>query len=83
MPRTFLPGRSVRIISQASTEPRGTEISVERGVIVSNAVTMTKEKPPRKKLTARRIKNLILNVLKNPFNMVVLVSLIVLFCHGG
>ena len=27
-PRTFLPGRSVRIISQARTEPRGTEISV-------------------------------------------------------
>lgn len=41
---------------------------------------MTKERPPRKKLTARRLKNLILNVLKNPFNMVVLVSLIVLFC---
>ena len=52
----------------------------ERGVIVSNAVTVTKERPPRKKLTARRLKNLILNVLKNPFNMVVLVSLIVLFC---
>ena len=52
----------------------------ERGVIVSNAVTVAKERPPRKKLTARRLKNLILNVLKNPFNMVVLVSLIVLFC---
>jgi len=35
---------------------------------------------PRKPLTKRRLKNLILNVLKNPFNMVVLVSLIILFC---
>ena len=47
---------------------------------MSNAVTVTKERPPRKKLTPRRLKNLILNVLKNPFNMVVLVSLVVLFC---
>ena len=31
-------------------------------------------------MTKRRLKNLILNVLKNPFNMVVLVSLIILFC---
>ena len=46
----------------------------ERGVIVS------KNGLPRKPLTKRRIKNLILNVLKNPFNMVVLVSLIILFC---
>ena len=35
---------------------------------------------PRKPLTKRRLKNLILNVLKNPFNMVVLISLIILFC---
>ena len=46
----------------------------ERGVIVS------KNGIPRKPLTKRRLKNLILNVLKNPFNMVVLVSLIILFC---
>ena len=45
----------------------------ERGVIVS------KNGLPRKPLTRRRLKNLILNVLKNPFNMV-LVSLIILFC---
>ena len=46
----------------------------ERGVIVS------KNGLPRKPLTRRRLKTLILNVLKNPFNMVVLVSLIILFC---
>ena len=46
----------------------------ERGVIVS------KNGLPRKPLTKRRLKNLILNVLKTPFNMVVLVSLIILFC---
>ena len=46
----------------------------ERGVIVS------KNGLPRKPLTKRRLKNLILNVLKNPFNMVVLISLIILFC---
>ena len=46
----------------------------ERGVIVS------KNGLPRKPLTKRRLKNLILNVLKKPFNMVVLVSLIILFC---
>ena len=46
----------------------------ERGVIVS------KNGLPRKPRTKRRLKNLILNVLKNPFNMVVLVSLIILFC---
>ena len=46
----------------------------ERGVIVS------KNGLPRKPLTKRRLKNQILNVLKNPFNMVVLVSLIILFC---
>ena len=45
----------------------------ERGVIVS------KNGLPRKPLTKRRLKKLILNVLKNPFNMVVLVSLIILF----
>ena len=53
------------------TFPRQTS---ERGVIVS------KNGLPRKPLTKRRLKNLILNVLKNPFNMVVLVSLIILFC---
>ena len=31
-------------------------------------------------MTKTRLKNLILNVVKNPFNMIVLVSLIVLFC---
>ena len=41
---------------------------------------MSKNGLPRKSLTKRRLKNLILNVLKNPFNMVVLVSLIILFC---
>ena len=41
---------------------------------------MSKNGLPRKPLTRRRLKNLILNVLKNPFNMVVLVSLIILFC---
>ena len=46
----------------------------ERGVIVS------KNGLPRKPLTKRRLKNLILNVLKNPLNMVVLVSLIIQIC---
>ena len=41
---------------------------------------MSKNGLPRNPLTKRRLKNLILNVLKNPFNMVVLVSLIILFC---
>ena len=41
---------------------------------------MSKNGLPRKPLTKPRLKNLILNVLKNPFNMVVLVSLIILFC---
>ena len=41
---------------------------------------MSKNGLPRKPLTKRRLKNLVLNVLKNPFNMVVLVSLIILFC---
>ena len=31
-------------------------------------------------MTKTRLKNLILNVVKNPFNMIVLVSLVVLFC---
>jgi iron(III) transport system permease protein len=35
---------------------------------------------PKKPLTKKRLKNLILNVLRNPFNMIVLVSLVVLFC---
>ena len=60
--------------------PRSSRQLSERGVNVSNAVTVTKERPPKKKMTARRLKNLILNVLRNPFNMVVLVSLVVLFC---
>ena len=55
----------------SSAFPRQTS---ERGVIVS------KNGLPRKPLTKRRLKNLILNVLKNPFNMVVLISLIILFC---
>lgn len=46
----------------------------ERGVNVS------KKNLPKKPLTKTRLKNLILNVVKNPFNMIVLVSLIVLFC---
>ncbi len=41
---------------------------------------MSKKDLPRKPLTKKRLKNLILNVVKNPFNMIVLVSLIVLFC---
>lgn len=41
---------------------------------------MSKKDLPRKRLTPKRLKNLILNVVKNPFNMIVLVSLIVLFC---
>ena len=39
-----------------------------------------KESPPQKPLTKKRLKNLILNVVKNPFNMIVLVSLVILFC---
>ena len=41
---------------------------------------MSKNDLPRKPLTKKRLKNLILNVVKNPFNMIVLVSLVVLFC---
>ena len=41
---------------------------------------MSKNGLPRKPLTKRRLKNLILNVLKNPINAVVLVSLIIPFC---
>ena len=41
---------------------------------------MSKKGLPKKPLTKKRLKNLILNVVKNPFNMIVLVSLIVLFC---
>ena len=41
---------------------------------------MSKKDLPRKPLTKTRLKNLILNVVKNPFNMIVLVSLVVLFC---
>ena len=63
------PRKESKLLSP--TFPRQTS---ERGVIVS------KNGLPRKPLTKRRLKNLILNVLKNPFNMVVLVSLIILFC---
>ena len=41
---------------------------------------MSKNALPKKPMTKKRLKNLILNVVKNPFNMIVLVSLIVLFC---
>ncbi|MDO4316008.1 MAG: iron ABC transporter permease [Oscillospiraceae bacterium] len=41
---------------------------------------MSKKNLPKKPLTKTRLKNLILNVLRNPFNMIVLISLIVLFC---
>ena len=41
---------------------------------------MSKKNLPKKRMTKTRLKNLILNVVKNPFNMIVLVSLIVLFC---
>lgn len=41
---------------------------------------MSKKNLPKKPLTKTRLKNLILNVVKNPFNMIVLVSLVVLFC---
>lgn len=41
---------------------------------------MSKKALPKKPLTKRRLKNLVLNVVKNPFNMIVLISLIILFC---
>ena len=41
---------------------------------------MSKKALPKKPLTKKRLKNLILNVVTNPFNMVVLVSLVILFC---
>lgn len=41
---------------------------------------MSKKNLPKKPLTKTRLKNLILNVLKNPFNMIVLISLVLLFC---
>ena len=41
---------------------------------------MSKSALPKKPLTKKRFKNLVLNVVTNPFNMVVLVSLIILFC---
>lgn len=41
---------------------------------------MSKKNLPKKPLTKTRLKNLILNVVRNPFNMIVLVSLVVLFC---
>ena len=36
---------------------------------------MSKKALPRKPLTKKRLKNLILNVVTNPFNMVVLVKI--------
>ena len=39
-----------------------------------------KRKKERRPFNATRLKNQILNVVKNPFNMIVLISLIVLFC---
>ena len=59
---------------QENKNKRGSRQKTERGVIVS------KNTLPKKPLTKKRLKNLILNVVKNPFNMIVLVSLIVLFC---
>ena len=41
---------------------------------------MSKKNLPKKPLTKTRLKNLILNVVKNPFNMIVLISLVLLFC---
>ena len=41
---------------------------------------MSKKALPRKPLTKKRLKNLILNVVTNPFNMFVLVSLVIFFC---
>ncbi len=37
-------------------------------------------KPKRKPLTGKRLRNLVLNVVTNPFNMIVFISLIVLIC---
>ena len=37
-------------------------------------------RPARKPLTGKRLRNLILNVVTNPFNMIVLISLILLIC---
>ena len=39
-----------------------------------------KRKKERRPFSTTRLKNQILNVVKNPFNMIVLVSLVVLFC---
>jgi len=36
--------------------------------------------PARKPLTGKRLRNLVLNVVTNPFNMIVLISLILLVC---
>ncbi|MCQ2447325.1 MAG: iron ABC transporter permease [Oscillibacter sp.] len=41
---------------------------------------MSKKGLPKKPMTPKRFKNLFLSVVTNPFNMIVLVSLIVLFC---
>lgn len=41
---------------------------------------MSKNALPRKPLTKKRLKNLVLSVVTNPFNMIVAISLVVLFC---
>lgn len=46
---------------------------LERGVFVSKKI-------PRKPLTAKRLKNQILNVVCNPFNLIVLICLVILIC---
>ena len=46
---------------------------LERGGYVSG-------KAPKKPMTAKRLKNLILNVVTNPFNLIVLISLVMLIC---
>ena len=41
---------------------------------------MAKLKQERRPLTWKRLKNLVMGVLGNPFNVIVFISLIVLFC---
>ena len=75
-----------RVISgrQSETDVRESENCPVRRCVLrqysERGVTVAKRNIPKKPMTKRRLKNLILNVLKNPFNMVVLVSLVVLFC---
>ncbi|MEG1592797.1 MAG: iron ABC transporter permease [Oscillibacter sp.] len=54
--------------------PRRSGNNEERGVTVS------KREIPKKPFTRKRLKNQILSVVTNPFNMIVAVSLVVLFC---